>query len=288
MSIQVVVVGARGKKLGGPVCQAILDSGGEFNLAVAVERPEVVEAGRFPGEFGNALFTESFQAARDAVNRCALSTPPEKHGGGAVFYATRADALLGRLQDAAACGFTIHVIGTTGLDPATLQAIKELSARHRIILTPNFSLGAWIGTENCAGLAVALPDAEVEIIETHHDQKEDSPSGTALLWARAVVAAREQEFEKVVIFGRPRGKMKRTRKQVCVHSVRGGNVPGNHRAIFFGQHDEILVEHNVRSGAVFAEGALKAFRWAAQDDTPGLYGMPDVLGLDLLKRLGVS
>jgi len=244
---------------------------------------------RAANKFDGSQFVESLSEAMDELDQAALNTPAEEQGKTVVFYAVRADALLSCLREAVQCGFHRHVIGTTGLDETALQAIKELADQgHTIVLAPNFSINAWLGASECAELACQIPDAEVEIIETHHNQKEDSPSGTALLWARAVVAARGQNFDEVVIFGRPRGKMKRTPEQVCIHSIRGGSVPGNHRAIFFGPDDEIAVEHNVRSGAVFARGALTAIRWATKKEESGLYGMPDVLDLAYLKALGVS
>lgn len=288
MSIQVVVVGGLGIRLGHPVCDAILASGGELKLAAVVESPAVVKAFGGPSGFGGALFTGSLSEVQTALkedrrNRLVADLLDKV----VVFYATKADALLPRLLGADQCGFGTHVIGTTGLSEEDLQMIEELSERNRIVRSPNFSLGAWLGAEQCAGLALALPQAEVEIIEIHHDQKEDAPSGTALLWAKAVVAARGQVFDDVVVYGR-HGKSKRTPEQVCIHSLRGGKVPGLHRALFFGPYDDLVVEHNVRSGDVFAQGALTAIRWAAQKDTPGIYGMPDALNLKFLKELGVS
>jgi len=173
--------------------------------------------------------------------------------------------------------------------------MASISSALLILYASNFSVGANVGAEQCAVLARRFPDAGAEIVEQHHDQKEDAPSGTALLWARAIAAARGHVFDDVVKYGR-HGKGKRTKEEVCIHSLRGGGVTGFHRATFFGPDDEISVEHNARSSRLFALGALDAIRWAHEYREAilrstslefRLFHMYDVLDLPLLKELNV-
>lgn len=269
--IPVVVVGPFGKRLGGPVCSACATSR-EFKLIAGVIGPEDSDQLGFGGD---QLVREFKQISEGAV----------------VFYAVKADALLGRVEEAVDCDFIRHVIGTTGLDATTAQYCRSLGNEEGnvVIHAPNFSEGAWIGAEQCAELAVRFPDYDAEIVEAHHKHKADAPSGTAKIWANAIALARGLEFNKVAKCGRNGNIGERNQEEVWISSVRGGSVTGYHKATFYGPNDEISVEHNVRSSALFAQGALTAIRWAAAEDRePGFYGMPHVLGLSKLIALGLT
>lgn len=305
--IKVVVVGPRGKKLGQPVCNALLAARAEFELCGAVVRDNGQAVGRDPGELGNGLVAQSFSAlarelpfAREDLHRVV------------VFYAVKAEVLLARLEEAIQHGFRIHVIGATGLTDDDSERLRKLARGETsvvILQSANFSEGANGGAEWCAELGRKYPDAEVEIIEIHHSRKEDAPSGTALYWARAVAAVRGQNLAEVVKFGRS-GKGKRTPDEICIHSVRIGNVTGHHRALFGVRGQIIPVEHIAESSDLFARDALGAIRWVARHwlmNSPlfrhlggfteteiselsrlqRIYRMYDVYGLELLKELDV-
>ncbi|MBI4122470.1 MAG: 4-hydroxy-tetrahydrodipicolinate reductase [Parcubacteria group bacterium] len=305
--INVVVVGSKGRKLGQPVCKALLAAEREFELCGAVVRDNGHAVGRDPGELGGALVAQSFSALARELPLCEVDWPRT-----VVFYAVKAEPLVPRVEEAIQHGFRIHVIGTTGLredDARRLCTLAQGEIGVIILHSANFSDGANDGAERCAQLGRRYSEAEVEIIETHHSQKEDAPSGTALYWARAIAAARGQNLEDVVKFGRS-GKGKRAPQEICIHSIRIGNVTGQHRALFGVGGQIIPVEHIAESSDLFARGALGAIRWAVRhwvlykkwfQHTGGftetemselsrlqrVYRMYDVHNLELLKELDV-
>jgi 4-hydroxy-tetrahydrodipicolinate reductase len=116
---------------------------------------------------------------------------------------------------------------------------------------------------------------DIEIVESHHKNKVDAPSGTALLLARAAAEGREADLDDVAVYGRE-GRAPRREGEIGIHALRGGAVVGEHRVIFYGAGEEIEVTHRALSRRTFADGALRAARFVATA-TPGLYSMNDVL-----------
>lgn len=283
--IQVVVVGPFGQRLGTPVCDALLAAPDEFFLAAGVIGPEDSDQ----QGLGHAPLVRDFSRIEDEA--CWNIHFVEDHSRTVVFYAVRAEALFDRLSEAVDHGYTRHVIGTTGLTDATMQYCRTLGRNESniVIHAPNFSEGVWIGANQCTELAAHFPNYDAEIVEAHHKHKADAPSGTAMVWAKAIALARGLDPVKAIKCGRNGNLGERDPNEIWISSVRGGSVTGYHRATFYGPHDEISVEHNVRSSALFAQGALPAIRWAASEDRePGFYGMPHVLWLTRLIALGLA
>ena len=164
------------------------------------------------------------------------------------------------------------VIGTTGLSDAQGGQIRAASAQIPIVWADNFSVGVTVLRRLTRTAAEALGGAfDVEITETHHNQKADAPSGTAKMLLRAV----DPVGELPVRYGRegrpgPRGR------EIGMHSLRGGTVAGEHSVFFFGQLEELELRHRADSREIFARGALQAAAFAAAAK-PGLYDMEDVL-----------
>ena len=164
------------------------------------------------------------------------------------------------------------VIGTTGLSDAQGGQIRAASAQIPIVWADNFSVGVTVLCRLTRTAAEALGGAfDVEITETHHNQKADAPSGTAKMLLRAV----DPVGELPVRYGRegrpgPRGRA------IGMHSLRGGTVAGEHSVFFFGQLEELELRHRADSREIFARGALQAAAFAAAAK-PGLYDMEDVL-----------
>jgi 4-hydroxy-tetrahydrodipicolinate reductase len=128
--------------------------------------------------------------------------------------------------------------------------------------------------ELCRRAAAALDGFDVEIIERHHNQKLDAPSGTAIMLADAVSTAKNGESEYV--YERQSRRQKRDGKEIGIHSVRGGSIVGQHDVIFAGQQECITLSHTAESRSVFAEGALRAAKFMAGKKS-GLYSMKDVI-----------
>jgi 4-hydroxy-tetrahydrodipicolinate reductase len=118
-------------------------------------------------------------------------------------------------------------------------------------------------------------DYDIEVVEAHHNNKQDAPSGTALFLAHAAADGRKRNLDEVAVYGRE-GLAPRQEGEIGIHAVRGGAVVGEHRLIFYSGGEEVEVVHRALSRRTFADGALRAARFAANAQ-PGLYSMADVL-----------
>lgn len=191
-----------------------------------------------------------------------------------------APGLLVRLLDTQAGALEGRglVVGTTGLDDALLRRLEALSARSAVLVAANFSVGVNLLLSLVEEAARLLPAErfDVEIVETHHRQKADAPSGTALALGRAVAEGRGTQLEEVRRDGRSGQTGARPRGEIGFHALRGGTVPGEHRVLFLGGRERLELAHSASDRALFAEGALLAARWIAGRE-PGWYSMKDVL-----------
>lgn len=171
------------------------------------------------------------------------------------------------------------VLGTTGHEEKTRAWIGECSRRIPIVWASNFSTGVntlfWL-VERAA--QILGPGYDLEIVEMHHRNKQDAPSGTARSLAEILARVRRQQLESVVRHGRHGWVGPRRAEEIGVHAVRGGDVVGDHTVIFATQGERLELTHRASSRETFAHGALRAARWVA-GRPPGLYDMQDVLGL---------
>jgi 4-hydroxy-tetrahydrodipicolinate reductase len=171
------------------------------------------------------------------------------------------------------------VVGTTGLDVDGRNAIDVLAKRCPVVVAPNYSIGVNV-LWHLASRAVALlgPDFDIEIVEMHHRNKVDAPSGTALRLAQAVADARGVDTEKVSVHGRSGQVGARTADEVGVMSLRGGDVVGDHTLVLAGPGERVEITHRAHTREIFARGAITAAKWVV-GRRPGLYDMADVLAI---------
>lgn len=173
----------------------------------------------------------------------------------------------------------VHVIGTTGLDDGDLAKLQAASQHCVIIRAGNYSLGVNLLTVLVKKVAAALDaDYDIEIVETHHNQKADAPSGTALMLGEAAASGRGVALKDVSDRGRDGMTGARKRGDIGFAAIRGGNVIGEHDVIFAGPGERLVLRHIADERLVFARGAVRAALWG-QDRKPGEYSMIDVLGL---------
>ncbi|MBQ0751925.1 MAG: 4-hydroxy-tetrahydrodipicolinate reductase [Roseovarius sp.] len=173
----------------------------------------------------------------------------------------------------------VHVIGTTGFEASDLKHL-DAAARHAVIVRAgNMSLGVNLLTQLTKRVAAALDeDFDIEIVEAHHNQKVDAPSGTALMLGEAAAEGRGVALERVSDRGRDGITGKRTRGHIGFSAIRGGDIMGEHDVIFAAAGERIVLRHIATDRAIFARGALKAALWGL-GRKPGSYDMIDVLGL---------
>lgn len=196
----------------------------------------------------------------------------------AVIDFTVPEASLRHIQIASMAEKAI-VVGTTGFSQADIDQIRTLSSRCSCVLCPNMSVGVNVLFKVLEGIAPIFSNGyDVEIFEVHHRFKKDAPSGTALRMAQIIAGAMGRDLEKVGIFGRKGIIGERSREEIGVHTLRAGDVVGEHTVIFGGMGERIELTHRAQSRDNFARGALRAAKFAAHAGN-GLYDMLDVLGL---------
>jgi 4-hydroxy-tetrahydrodipicolinate reductase len=171
------------------------------------------------------------------------------------------------------------VVGTTGHSEAAKAQITALKSQIPIVLASNFSTGVntlfWL-TRKAA--EILGPDFDLEIVEMHHRLKKDAPSGTAATLAEILGDVRKLQLKQALRHGREGIVGERTSSEIGMHSVRGGDVVGDHTVIFATNGERVELTHKASSRDTFANGALRAAQWVVKQPA-GLYNMQDVLGL---------
>lgn len=197
----------------------------------------------------------------------------------AVIDFTFAPVTMALAPQAAAAGLAL-VIGTTGLTPENKAALKGLADHGaRIVCTPNMSVGVNLLFALCDKVARTLgPDYDMEVVEMHHNRKKDAPSGTAERIGEILAAAAGLDYATDTRHGRVGNVGARTKREIGMHSLRGGDVVGDHTVIFAADGERVELTHKASSRDCFANGAVRAVKFL-QTAVPGMYDMQDVLGL---------
>ena len=171
------------------------------------------------------------------------------------------------------------VIGTTGHSETEKAQITQLASQIPMVWSSNFSTGVnalfWL-TRKAA--EILGPGFDLEVVEMHHRSKKDAPSGTAMTLAEILAGVRRQQPGEVIRCGRQGQVGERTDAEIGVHSLRGGDVVGDHTVIFAASGERLELTHKAAHRETFANGALRAAQWVVKQK-PGLYDMQDVLGL---------
>jgi len=241
---RVIIVGAKGRM-------------GQTLLRLAGEDPKLeVIAGIDQGD--NVL---------DVIDRCDALVEFAHH------------SLSGELSRIAAERGKALVIGTTGHTAEERKAIKAAAQRIPLVFAPNFSVGVNLLFYLTQIAAKTLGENyDQEVVEMHHRQKLDAPSGTARRLGEILAEAAGGNYEELTVHGRHGDVWARPKRVIGMHALRGGDVVGDHTVHFAATGERIELTHRASSRETFASGALRAARWAPSQK-PGLYSMQDVLGL---------
>ncbi len=168
------------------------------------------------------------------------------------------------------------VICTTGYTQEQLAQINEASKIVPIFRSSNMSLGINLLIDLARKASQLLgEDCDIEIIEQHHNQKVDAPSGTAIAIADAI--NEEYQNQKEFVYGRHETNKKREKKEIGIHAVRGGTIVGKHDVLFISQDEVVTIAHEAQSRAVFARGAIRAAKYLTTLTKPGMYNMQDLV-----------
>lgn len=167
------------------------------------------------------------------------------------------------------------VIATTGLSPEQVEEVKKAAGQIPVFYSGNMSLGISLITELARKAAAVLGgDFDIEIIEKHHNQKIDAPSGTALMLADALSEA--LDYEPKYVYERHSVRKKREKEEIGISSIRGGTIVGEHEILFAGRDEMVSISHTAMSKEIFAVGAVNAGLFLLRK-APGLYCMADLV-----------
>ena len=167
------------------------------------------------------------------------------------------------------------VLATTGYNKEELTKINEASKLIPVFMTANYSLGVNLLTTLCKTAAKTLGiDYDIEIIEKHHNQKIDAPSGTALMLASEINSIFNGDMN--FVYGREGGNCKRNKKEIGIHAVRGGTIVGEHEIMFTANDETITISHSAQSKQIFASGAVKAAEFLSGKPAK-MYSMKDII-----------
>ena len=170
------------------------------------------------------------------------------------------------------------VIGTTGFSAEQKKIISQAAEKIRCVFAPNMSVGVNVLFKIAEDVSKTLGEAyDVEIVEAHHKFKKDAPSGTAVRLSEIIAGSLDRDINKVGVYGR-KGMAERTPKEIGIHTVRAGDIVGEHRVLYGGMGETIELFHRAQSRETFARGSIRAAKWLVSQ-LPGLYDMQDVLGL---------
>ena len=170
------------------------------------------------------------------------------------------------------------VIGTTGLNTHQLNLLKQASEKMPILYATNMSLGVALLNKLVYQASAALKGFDIEIVEMHHKHKKDAPSGTALTLGESAAAGRGLDLDKVRVSGRDGNIGERTKDEIAVMALRGGDIVGRHTVGFYNDGEFIELNHTATSRNTFSKGAIRAASWLANKEA-GLYSIADCLEL---------
>ena len=176
------------------------------------------------------------------------------------------------------------VIGTTALSEEFLTKFEELVRKNKApaVISPNMAIGVNILFKMASVLTDYLADWDIEVLEAHHHRKIDAPSGTALKIGQIISNTLGSDFEEIAKFGRSKGPNKRSvgaKNELGIHSIRAGDIVGDHTILYAGPGERIELKHQAHSRECFANGAIKAIKFIAYAKENKIYSTSEVLGL---------
>jgi len=259
MAIKIAINGAAGKM--GKKVISLAASDERFEIAAALETPNhsliSEDSGIIAGVGENQIPITSY--ANDFDVLIDFSSPEGFLNGLDIALENKAN----------------FVSGTTGLKSEQFERLRNASSEIGIFYAANFSKGIAVLDILIQKAAELLNDADVEIIESHHRNKVDSPSGTAMSLANSLAKIKNLDFEKEIIFGRQGNVGPRKDSELCLHSIRAGGIIGEHKVLFAMPHENVILEHRAVDRKLFAAGALDAAEFV--HDKLGLFSMNDLL-----------
>ncbi|UCH46482.1 MAG: 4-hydroxy-tetrahydrodipicolinate reductase [Betaproteobacteria bacterium] len=267
MSLQHIAIAGSAGRMGRALLEAVAQST-ELRLKSALERSDSPFVGKDAGEIigmpNGVVISDDAEAALPGCDVLIDFTRPE--------------ATMHYLDICSHEGVKM-VIGTTGLSDEDRARIKVAATKTAIVQAPNMSVGVNLVFSLLDVAARVLAEGyDIEIVEAHHRHKVDAPSGTALRMGEVIAKALDRDLKSCAVYGREGVTGERRPSTIGFATVRGGDIVGDHTALFAGIGERVEITHKAASRATFALGALRAAHYLADKDN-GLFDMQDVLGL---------
>lgn len=266
--MNVAIVGAAGR-MGGRLIHSVLETDG-LELTGAVERPGHPQIG-----FDAGLVAGAGELGVKIVDDLATAMA----AADVLIDFTFPDVTLGNLEVCAGLNKML-VSGSTGFTPEQKAQVAKHAEQIPVVLAPNMSVGVNACFKLLKEAAQILgDDFDVEVVELHHNKKKDSPSGTAVRMGEVVAESLGRDYNQVANYHREGMCGERSKEEIGMQTVRGGDIVGEHTVYFIGMGERIEISHRAMSRDMFARGATRACLWL-DGKTPGLYDMQDVLELN--------
>lgn len=271
--IKVAVTGAAGR-MGSGIIRKITEQE-DMEVVAAIEIPNTPLEGQDAGEragVGNI--------GVKIVGAEKLEETLKESGAEVLVDFTIAPAAVQTIKTASENGVDL-VVGTTGFTEEQMaENIKNIEENDvKAIISSNYAIGVNVFFDLLKKLTPILNDFDIEIIEAHHNQKEDSPSGTAMTAFEVIAETLERNPEEVGVFGREGHVGKRTKEEIGVHAIRGGDIVGDHTVLYVGDGERLEITHRAHTREVFIAGVIRAIRYIPTA-TKTFSEMKDVLGLE--------
>lgn len=279
MSIKVGVAGALGR-MGQGIVKKVVEAS-DLELVCAIEAVGRPERGRDIGEILGIGGTGVPLSTSDELEAILKESNPE-----ILVDFTNPKAALRNIKVASRLGINL-VVGTTGFTHDELKEIHSTIEGNKVsaVISPNMATGVNIFFKLAKDAASLFgDDYDVEIIEAHHKFKKDAPSGTALKAGELIAEALNRDLGNCAVYGRGKGVIgERSAKEIGIHSIRGGDIVGEHTVIFAGMGERLEITHRASARDAFINGAIRAIRFLKGKEKGRIYSTWDVLGLSTTK-----
>ena len=272
--IRVAVTGAAGR-MGSGIIRKITEQD-DMEVVAAIEMPNTPLAGKDAGlQAGIDELGVEITGSENLEETLKASEPD------VLVDFTIAHAAVETIKTATSCGVGV-VVGTTGFSDEQMQSnIDNVKANNvPAVISSNMAIGVNVFFSTLKKLAPLLYDFDIEIIEAHHNQKKDAPSGTAMTAFEVIAKELERDPEEVGVYGRKGLVGKRTPEEIGVHAIRGGDIVGDHTVMFVGDGERIELKHQAHTREVFIAGVIRAIRYIPNAEKGIVSSMNDVLGLE--------
>ncbi|MBE6503081.1 MAG: 4-hydroxy-tetrahydrodipicolinate reductase [Methanobrevibacter sp.] len=272
--IKVAVTGAAGR-MGSGIIRKIYEQN-DMEVVAAIEIPNTPLEGKDAGI--QAGIDELGVKITGAEN---LESALKSSGADVLVDFTIASAAVETIKIATSCGVGV-VVGTTGFSEEQMDSNIQNIENNNVpaVISSNMAIGVNVFFNTLKKLAPLLYDFDIEIIEAHHNQKKDAPSGTAMTAFEVIASELNRDVEEVGVYGRKGLVGKRTPEEIGVHAIRGGDIVGDHTVMFVGDGERIELKHQAHTREVFIAGVIRAIRYIPKADKGKVSSMNDVLGLE--------